>query len=116
VVDYLAETTAESARAALGLLRQIVGSMCNGSIRKLGGTEEAIRVQRMQSLAHRLGTTHLIPGMTIHHAKGREWNHVGVRLFQSEQQHLIRGLSQERESDRAVYVALTRAKRSVRLV
>lgn len=116
VIDGLAEGTAEDARAALDLLRQIVGTMCDGSIRRLKDTEEAIRVQRLQHLTRRLRATHLIPGMTIHHAKGREWDHVGVRLSESQERQLTRGLSQERESDRALYVALTRARRSVRLV
>jgi superfamily I DNA/RNA helicase len=54
--------------------------------------------------------------MSIHHAKGREWDHVVVRLSAADQYQLARGLSQQRASDRALYVALTRAKQSVRRV
>ena len=54
--------------------------------------------------------------MTIHHAKGREWDNVGVRLSDAEQRRLATGLSQQESSDRALYVALTRARRSVRRV
>jgi DNA helicase-2/ATP-dependent DNA helicase PcrA len=58
----------------------------------------------------------LVPGMTIHQAKGREWNHVAVRLSESEQEALGRGLSHEREPDRMTYVACTRARKQTFLV
>lgn len=54
--------------------------------------------------------------MTIHQAKGREWTNVGVRLLAGEQRQLGRGLSRQKPSDRALYVALTRAKQRVRMV
>jgi DNA helicase II / ATP-dependent DNA helicase PcrA len=78
--------------------------------------DEADRVQLLSALGRRLGKTHLIPGMTIHQAKGREWASVGVHLVPDEAHHLATGLSQERHSDRALCVALTRAKRSVHRV
>jgi DNA helicase-2/ATP-dependent DNA helicase PcrA len=116
VRDCLAGGTAQDARAALDLLRRIVGTMCSGYIPKLKDSAEASRIKRLQSLARRLGKAQLIPGMSIHHAKGREWDHVGVRLSDADQYQLARGLSQQRASDRALYVALTRAKRSVHRV
>jgi superfamily I DNA/RNA helicase len=54
--------------------------------------------------------------MTIHQAKGREWTNAGVRMLAGEQRQLGRGLSQREQSDRALYVALTRAKQRVRMV
>ena len=51
--------------------------------------------------------------MTIHHAKGREWDNVGVRLSATEVAHLAAGLDPEVETSRALYVALTRARYGV---
>ena len=48
--------------------------------------------------------------MTIHQAKGQEWDHVGVRLTPGEIGRLTRGLDPDVEADRALYVALTRAR------
>ena len=79
----------------------------------LKDTEEADRIGLLGALGRRLGRAHLIPGMTIHQAKGREWANVGVYLQPDEEHHLAAGLSRERPSDRALYVGLTRAKRSV---
>ena len=99
--------------AALALLRTTLTDMGSRPIRKMKEPEEADRIQLLGALGRRLGTAHLIPGMTIHQAKGREWASVGVYLVPDEEHHLAAGLSQERPSDRALYVALTRAKRSV---
>jgi DNA helicase-2/ATP-dependent DNA helicase PcrA len=54
--------------------------------------------------------------MTIHQAKGREWNHVGVRLSAGEIAILAGGLDPATESHRALYVALTRACNAVTLI
>ena len=116
VRDCLAGGSWQDAHAALDLLRRILGPMCSGYIPKLKDSVEASRIRRLQALSRRLGRAQLIPGMSIHHAKGREWDHVGVRLSDEDQYQLARGLSQQRASDRALYVALTRAKQSVRRV
>jgi DNA helicase-2/ATP-dependent DNA helicase PcrA len=52
--------------------------------------------------------------MTIHQAKGREWDRVGVRLTDGEISRLAAGLDRNVEPDRALYVALTRARHAVR--
>lgn len=54
----------------------------------------------------------LVLGMTCHQAKGREWDRVGVRLEQSDAAALRKGLDSSDEAHRALYVALTRARRS----
>jgi DNA helicase-2/ATP-dependent DNA helicase PcrA len=54
--------------------------------------------------------------MTIHQAKGREWTAVGVRLKPSQVELLGSGLIETNQEDRALYVALTRARERVRLV
>jgi DNA helicase-2/ATP-dependent DNA helicase PcrA len=113
VLDRLQGGTPVDATAALALLRTTLTNMGSRPIRKMKESEEAGRIQLLGSLGRRLGTVHLIPGMTIHQAKGREWASVGVHLVPDEVHHLAAGLSQERHSDRALYVALTRAKRNV---
>jgi DNA helicase-2/ATP-dependent DNA helicase PcrA len=68
--------------------------------------------QRIEALRHRVtNAAGLAPGLTIHQAKGREWDYVAVRLAESEKAALARGLSYERESERKTYVACTRARR-----
>ncbi|RSS46545.1 UvrD-helicase domain-containing protein [Streptomyces sp. WAC08241] len=52
----------------------------------------------------------LVPGLTCHQAKGREWNRVGVRLEEADEEALRRGLNPGDEAHRALYVALTRAR------
>lgn len=67
-------------------------------------------------LHQRLKESILVPGMTVHQAKGRQWRSVGVRLFASQVARLSRGLNSNQESDRQLYVALTRARERTFLV
>ena len=113
VLDRLGGGTPTDAEAALALLRTMLTSMGSRPLRKMKDAEEATRIELLLALGRRLGAAHLIPGMTIHQAKGREWSSVGVYLQPGEEHHLAGGLSRERSSDRGLYVALTRAKRSV---
>lgn len=53
----------------------------------------------------------LIPGLTAHQAKGREWNYVGVCLTDRERNALAGGISSVHEPQRQLYVACTRARR-----
>ncbi|MFF3656294.1 3'-5' exonuclease [Streptomyces olivochromogenes] len=62
---------------------------------------------RLQAPSHRF-----VPGLTAHQAKGREWDHVGVRLTSAERATLRQGLSPNSEDHRKLYVALTRAKQT----
>ncbi|MFI7524020.1 ATP-binding domain-containing protein [Nocardia salmonicida] len=50
-----------------------------------------------------------MPALTTHQAKGNEWNAVGIRLSDDWRRAVARGLDPERESDRKLYVACTRA-------
>ena len=58
----------------------------------------------------------MVCGMTVHQAKGKEWHAVGVRLRQGQTERLASGLSEDNADDRVLYVALTRAHQTVRLV
>ncbi|MFF5313074.1 UvrD-helicase domain-containing protein [Streptomyces massasporeus] len=53
----------------------------------------------------------LVPGLTCHQAKGKEWGTVGVRLEENDAVALHNGLVLEYEEHRSLYVALTRARR-----
>ena len=49
--------------------------------------------QRLDDLRSRLSYFgQLIPGMTVHQAKGREWNRVGIRLSEEDRATLAAGL------------------------
>ena len=116
VLDRLEGGSPTGAAAALALLRTTLADMGSRPIRRMKEADEADRIELLGALGRRVGRTHLIPGMTIHQAKGREWDNVGVHLLADEVHHVAAGLSQERHTDRALYVALTRAKRSVHLL
>lgn len=70
-----------------------------------------VQLQRLESLARRLtGHAPLVPGLTVHQAKGQEWNQVGLRLNDEERQALAAGLDRDVEDHRRLYVACTRAR------
>jgi len=51
----------------------------------------------------------MVPGMTIHQAKGREWDNVGLALQDAHKERLLRGLTSAEATDRQLYVGCTRA-------
>jgi DNA helicase-2/ATP-dependent DNA helicase PcrA len=114
VLQALRPATSQAAEAAIELLRSVLKML--GSPRRLGripGEGEAVQHGRLQALARRMNQPHLVAGMTVHQAKGREWPIVGVRLTNGEAARLSAGLRQDRFEDRVLYVALTRAERNV---
>lgn len=72
----------------------------------------ASHVERLKWLAGRLSAASgpLVPALTIHQAKGREWDRVGIVLTNAELEALSNGLDPSRESHRLLYVGLTRAR------
>ncbi|MGX1759384.1 UvrD-helicase domain-containing protein [Streptomyces lydicus] len=69
-------------------------------------------IARLEKLRTRLRLPYdqLVPGLTCHQAKGREWDYVGVRLEESDLKALRTGLDPDDEDHRKIYVALTRAR------
>ena len=67
--------------------------------------------RRLVQIADRARQTRLVPGMTVHQAKGREWSTVGMRMTEEDVALLGAGLTAETEIGRQLYVALTRARR-----
>lgn len=103
----------ESAAFVLELLRDAARDL--GVARrptKLRKKGEPIRQGEVEALRLRLQRDDLIPGLTVHQAKGREWPHVGVALSTRDEQVLAGGLRELEEEHCVLYVALTRAKES----
>ncbi len=73
---------------------------------------EPIRQSEIEVLRRRLGRRDLIAGLTVHQAKGCEWERVGVALRQSDRDLLSQGLRELEPEHCVVYVALTRARRT----
>ncbi|MCM2515796.1 UvrD-helicase domain-containing protein [Streptomyces griseoincarnatus] len=75
-------------------------------------THDRVPLSGLQSLRARSQVRHdrLVPGLTCHQAKGREWDAVGVRLEESDVAALHTGLVLQVEEHRSLYVALTRAR------
>lgn len=116
ILDRLAGGTLNDAKAALTLLRTTLRDAGGRPIRTLRADQEQERVEALVALSRRLEKLRLVPGMTVHQAKGREWTNVGLHLAAAQRARLASGLEEGRAGDREIYVAVTRAKNSVRLV
>jgi DNA helicase-2/ATP-dependent DNA helicase PcrA len=117
VLQILGAATPQATARAIEQLRRALRDLGSPRrLRTLPAASEEQQQTRLHALALRLNHRSCIPGMTVHQAKGREWNAVGVRLKQVQVERLSRGLSEASSDDRAIYVALTRARQIVRLV
>lgn len=85
-------------------------------LRPLRADREALHMARLSAIGRRASHARCVPGMTVHQAKGREWDRVGVRLTAPQLERLASGLSVDEADDRLIYVALTRAKQTVRQI
>lgn len=95
---------------ALDELRSAVKFLGGPRPRKLGQEAEARRLDRLGQLAVRVRAGASVVGLTVHQAKGREWNRVGLRLTEEQIGRLRRGLNRDVATDRLLYVAATRAR------
>lgn len=116
VIETLSRPGSDAPVAALRDLREAMKTLGASRRPPAGrGDGEERQVARLTALAARVRSgERLVPGMTIHQAKGREWDCVGVRLADAQVHRLAEGLQQGVEADRAIYVALTRARSQVR--
>ncbi|MFE0808822.1 UvrD-helicase domain-containing protein [Streptomyces sp. NPDC058848] len=92
-------------------LNDVVGAETQRKLPKKRNHHHTARLENLRVRLH-ADRNRLIPGLTAHQAKGREWNNVGVLLTNSERETLAAGLVQTREDHRTLYVALTRAKQT----
>jgi DNA helicase-2/ATP-dependent DNA helicase PcrA len=108
----------DSPATTLAALRQAAKALnCPYRLQRLRAESEQKQLARVSELRRRLRAgSRLIPGLTVHQAKGREWDVVGVRLSEPQKRQISSGLRQEEDTDRVLYVALTRARREVVVV
>ncbi|MEV5410005.1 UvrD-helicase domain-containing protein [Thermopolyspora sp. NPDC052614] len=92
-------------------------------VREVGPTGRWLAVTHglrrlLRNLARRVESqsTGFIPGMTVHQAKGREWDAVGFLAREEDLSALRTGLDRGRAGDRQIYVALTRGRYSTFLL
>jgi DNA helicase II / ATP-dependent DNA helicase PcrA len=117
VLQTLGAATPQATARAIEQLRRALRNLGSPRrLRTLPAASEEQQQARLHALALRLNDRSCIPGMTIHQAKGREWNAVGVRLKRTQVERLSSGLTQASSDDRAIYVALTRARQVALLV
>ena len=115
VVELLATPGEGAPVRALSALRSAMKELGAPRRPPSGSTEaEQRQAERLTALALRIRSREqLVPGMTIHQAKGREWDRVGIRLTENQIGRLHAGLDRDDEEDRKLYVALTRARHEV---
>jgi DNA helicase II / ATP-dependent DNA helicase PcrA len=105
------EDLASGGRAALNTAYQSLVTAIRSESRREFPAVHWRYTQRLDDLRNRLSYSgQLIPGMTVHQAKGREWNCVGVRLSEEDRATLAAGLRVDNERHRQLYVACTRAR------
>jgi DNA helicase II / ATP-dependent DNA helicase PcrA len=98
-----AEEVMEQLRTAISLLG---GRKPN----RLAAVKQEKRAEELRLLGERLRHGSLIPGLTVHQAKGCEWTSVGVVLTPNDAAVLSNGLQPLTDDHCILYVALTRAK------
>ncbi|WP_157930401.1 3'-5' exonuclease [Glycomyces xiaoerkulensis] len=116
ILEVLHAGSAAAATVALEQLRDTIKTLRTDGRRprSLKAESEAEQIGRLQALARRMRRDDLIPGLTVHQAKGREWPAVGLSLSSGEMARLREGLHENKPDDRVLYVALTRAMKTVR--
>lgn len=111
VLDTLASTRTKAVDEAWKELVAAVGTESRRAFRKKHGQYTKplhwLRAFLLRDIAHP------VPGLTVHQAKGCEWDAVGVCLTPGEQSALRDGLNPEISTHRIIYVALTRATSTI---
>ncbi|MCL4239719.1 MAG: UvrD-helicase domain-containing protein [Dehalococcoidia bacterium] len=117
VMEALPRGDEDAARRTLNQLRDAIRSLGVRRPRALAADAEEEQADRLRMLAARSRWDgRLVPGLTIHQAKGREWDNVGLLLPATDLVRLGEGLNEAEEAARTLYVALTRARFDVGLV
>lgn len=109
ILETLHQELPGAPAAALAQLHDLIKVVRGRKPQRLKADAESKQLNRLRAFAQRTGRAHLIPGMTVHQAKGREWRTVGLRLTEKDVGRLGEGLRHDRAEDRVLYVAVTRA-------
>lgn len=78
-----------------------------------GGKNDEAAEAIISKIGDRRASDEGIPGLTVHQAKGREWNHVGFVGPEDQHTALSGGLAIDVDMHRVLYVALTRGRDSI---
>jgi DNA helicase-2/ATP-dependent DNA helicase PcrA len=97
------------AEEVMEALRATLPSLGARRPNRLTASKHAKRLEELDLLGERLRRGNLVPGMTVHQAKGREWPRVGVVLTKTDIELLSEGLKPLTDEHCILYVALTRA-------
>lgn len=118
VLAALTDDTSARAEVALKVLRSRAPDLgAPRAASALGKKGEGRSVSLMQRLARRVHHSgEFVEGVTVHQAKGGEWNRVGVCLNPTQEAALQGGLDENKEHHRILYVAVTRARQAIRHV
>lgn len=108
--DILTALSTVGPAAAKGLWPELVRVVKTVAPREIKTNAHANYTVRLEQIARRAREDVVVPGMTVHQAKGREWPVVGVRLSAKDEKALGQGLDPTNEHHRRLYVALTRAR------
>lgn len=107
VIEALRRPGAAGPKAGYGALVDLIATESDETFRPVRGNY----TKRLAWLRERLELDGgLVLGLSVHQAKGREWNTVGVALKPSHLEHLSNGLSHTETTHRELYVACTRAR------
>lgn len=107
VLEVLGSDEEEAAKAAYAKLASAIAEHTDGVLPPVHWQY----TKRLLWLRSRLRADRpLVPAMTAHQAKGREWPIVGVHLMESDEETLANGLDPQNERHRQLYVACTRAR------
>jgi DNA helicase-2/ATP-dependent DNA helicase PcrA len=107
VLTLLKEPGKPALNAAYKQLDQVIRAASPRTLRRA----HPAHTGRLAELAKRvLYQGQLVPGLTAHQAKGREWDTVGVYLSDRDRHALAAGLDVETDFHRQLYVACTRAR------
>lgn len=111
----LEDTSQSAAEAALKLLRASIGVIGGrGTAPVLGRKKEAKAVALTQHIARRIvHQDSFVEGISVHQAKGGEWESVGICMNSDQAASLAQGLDPRHHDHRVLYVALTRASHAV---
>ncbi|MDP9607987.1 UvrD-helicase domain-containing protein [Streptomyces demainii] len=95
-----------------GIWTTLVDALLTKMPTKPTGKHERTPLTGLKNLRTRLHVAReqLVPGLTCHQAKGRQWDKVGIRLEETDAAALLNGLDPGNEHHRSLYVALTRAR------
>lgn len=107
VIEALLQRGAEGPKAGYLALVSLVATESNATFRPVRGNY----TKRLAWLRERLELDgDLVVGLSVHQAKGREWDLVGLALKETHVEHLDGGLSYTESTHRELYVACTRAR------